>query len=167
MNDNIREAHIKDAKNVIDYIKKMSDETDFLMSGSDERLLDVKKEEEFLQNIQHLKLEKMFLYEIDKKIVGICSIKGLNKKRVKHRVDLGITVLKDYWSNGIGTQLLEHAINYCRLNSIEKIELTVRTDNERALKLYKKEGFEVEGEIKKFFFINGVYYNCYIMGLFV
>ena len=96
MSNNIREAHIEDAKNVIDYIKKMSDETDFLMSGSDERLLDVKKEEEFLQNIQHLRLEKMFLYEIDKKIVGICSIKGLNKKRVKHRVDLGITVLKDY-----------------------------------------------------------------------
>ncbi|PCG19197.1 GNAT family N-acetyltransferase [Brachyspira sp. G79] len=165
--NNIREAHIEDAQDIIEYIKKVSDETDFLISGSEERQLDVKREEEFLQSIQHLTLEKMFLYEISGKIVGICNLKGINKVRIRHRVDLGITVLKDYWSRGIASELINHAVDYCRLNYIKKIELTVRTDNERALKLYKKAGFDIEGEIKSFFCINGIYYNCYIMGLFV
>lgn len=165
MNYLIREANIEDAENVIEYIKIVSDETDFLISDSSERNFTVKKEKEFLQNIQNSILEKMFLCEIENKIVGICSIEGVNKIRIKHRVDLAITVLKNYWGNKIGEKLIDYAIEYCKSNSIKKIELTVRIDNERALKLYKKFGFEIEGEIKKFIYFGGNYYNCYFMGL--
>ena len=169
MNYIIREAGIEDAENVIEYIKIVSDETDFLISDSSERNFTVRKEKEFLQNIQSSILEKMFLCEIknkfENKIVGICSIEGINKIRIKHRVDLAITVLKNYWGNKIGEKLIDYAIEYCKSNSIKKIELTVRIDNERALKLYKKFGFEIEGEIKNFIYLNGNYYNCYCMGL--
>ncbi len=165
MNYLIREANIEDAENVIEYIKIVSDETDFLISDSSERNFTVKKEKEFLQNMQNSILEKMFLCEIENKIVGICSIEGVNKIRIKHRVDLAITVLKNYWGNKIGEKLIDYAIEYCKSNSIKKIELTVRIDNERALKLYKKFGFEIEGEIKKFIYFGGNYYNCYFMGL--
>lgn len=165
MNYLIREANIEDAENVIEYIKIVSDETDFLISDSSERNFTVKREKEFLQNMQNSILEKMFLCEIENKIVGICSIEGVNKIRIKHRVDLAITVLKNYWGNKIGEKLIDYAIEYCKSNSIKKIELTVRIDNERALKLYKKFGFEIEGEIKKFIYFGGNYYNCYFMGL--
>lgn len=165
MNYIIREADIEDAENVIEYIKIVSDETDFLISDSSERNFTVKKEKEFLQNIQSSILEKIFLFEIENKIVGMCSIEGINKIRIKHRVDLAITVLKNYWGNKIGEKLIDYAIQYCKSNCIKKIELTVRIDNERALKLYKKFGFEIEGEIKNFIYLNGNYYNCYYMGL--
>lgn len=165
MNYLIREANIEDAKNVIEYIKIVSDETDFLISDSSERNFTVRKEKEFLQNIQSSILEKIFLFEIENKIVGMCSIEGINKIRIKHRVDLAITVLKNYWGNKIGEKLIDYAIEYCKSNCIKKIELTVRIDNERALKLYKKFGFEIEGEIKNFIYLNGNYYNCYYMGL--
>ncbi|TXJ46595.1 GNAT family N-acetyltransferase [Brachyspira aalborgi] len=165
MNYIIREANIEDAENVIEYIKIVSDETDFLISDSSERNFTVRKEKEFLQNVQSSILEKIFLFEIENKIVGMCSIEGINKIRIKHRVDLAITVLKNYWGNKIGEKLIDYAIEYCKSNSIKKIELTVRVDNERALKLYKKFGFEIEGEIKNFIYLNGNYYNCYYMGL--
>ena len=169
MNYLIREANIEDAENVIEYIKIVSDETNFLISDSSERNFTVRKEKEFLQNMQSSILEKMFLCEIknktENKIVGICSIEGINKIRIKHRVDLSITVLKNYWGNKIGEKLIGYTIDYCKSNSIKKIELTVRIDNERAIKLYKKFGFEIEGEIKKFIYFGGNYYNCYFMGL--
>ena len=165
MNYIIREADIEDAENVIEYIKIVSDETDFLISDSSEIKFTVKKEKEFLQNIQSSILEKIFLFEIENKIVGMCSIEGINKIRIKHRVDMAITVLKNYWGNKIGEKLIDYAIDYCKSNSIKKIELTVRIDNKRALKLYKKFGFEIEGEIKNFIYLNGNYYNCYYMGL--
>lgn len=165
MNYIIREADIEDAENVIEYIKIVSDETDFLISDSSERNFTVRKEKEFLQNIQSSILEKIFLFEIENKIVGMCSIEGINKIRIKHRVDMAITVLKNYWGNKIGEKLIDYAIEYCKSNCIKKIELTVRIDNERALKLYKKFGFEIEGEIKNFIYLNGNYYNCYYMGL--
>ena len=164
---NIREAHIEDAEIVVEYIKKVSDETNFLMSGADERELDIKKEEEFLQSIQKSTTTKMFLYEINKKIAGICNLKGVDKIRVRHRVNLGISVLKEYWGMGIAKELISNAVNYCKNNSIKKIELTVRTDNERALKLYKNMGFVIEGELKDFFCIDGIYYDCYMMALFI
>ena len=163
----IREAHIEDAENVVNYIVKVSDETNFMMSDSNERELDVKKEEEFLQSIQKSITIKMFLCEIDGEIIGICNLKGVDRKRVKHRVNLGISVLKKYWGNGIAKRLINYAVAYAKENSIKKIELTVRTDNERALKLYKSLGFFIEGEIKSFFCIDDVYYNCYLMGLFI
>lgn len=165
MNYLIREANIEDAENVIEYIKIVSDETDFLISDSSERNFTVRKEKEFLQNMQNSILEKMFLCEIENKIIGICSIEGVNKIRIKHRADLAITVLKNYWGNKIGEKLIDYAIDYCKSNFIKKIELTVRIDNERALKLYKKFGFEIEGEIKNFIYLDGNYYNCYFMGL--
>lgn len=165
MNYIIREADIEDAENVIEYIKIVSDETNFLISDSSERNFTVRKEKEFLQNIQSSILEKIFLFEIENKIVGMCSIEGINKIRIKHRVDMAITVLKNYWGNKIGEKLIDYAIEYCKSNCIKKIELTVRIDNERALKLYKKFGFEIEGEIKNFIYLNGNYYNCYYMGL--
>ena len=161
----IREAHIEDAEDILNFIKEVSDETDFLISDSSERDFKIKKEREFLQNMQSSILEKMFLYKIENKIVGTCSVNGINKKRIKHKVGLGITVLKKYWGEGIGGKLINHAIEYCKLNSIKKIELEVRIDNERAIKLYKKFGFEIEGEIKKSVYLNGNYYNCYFMGL--
>lgn len=161
----IREAHIEDAEDILNFIKEVSDETDFLISDSSERDFNIKKEREFLQNMQSSILEKMFLYKIENEIVGTCSVNGINKKRIKHKVGLGITVLKKYWGEGIGGKLINHAIEYCKLNSIKKIELEVRIDNKRAIKLYKKFGFEIEGEIKKSVYLNGNYYNCYFMGL--
>ncbi len=49
MNYIIREANIEDAENVIEYIKIVSDETDFLISDSSERNFTVRKEKEFFQ----------------------------------------------------------------------------------------------------------------------
>ncbi|WP_295160996.1 GNAT family protein [uncultured Brachyspira sp.] len=164
---NIREAHIEDAEYVLKYIKKVSDETDFMMSDSSERELNIEKEEEFLQNIQKSIITKMFLYEKDKEIIGICNLRGIDRKRVRHRVNLGISVLKKYWGKGTAVKLIDYAVDYCRNNCIKKIELTVRTDNERALRLYKSSGFFIEGKINDFFCIDNVYYDCYIMGLFV
>ena len=45
-----------------------------------------------------------------------------------------------------------------------KVNLDVRIDNEKAIHLYEKFGFEKEGTIKKCLFIDGVYYDNYIMG---
>lgn len=39
-----------------------------------------------------------------------------------------------------------------------------KTTDDRAINLYKKFGFEVEGLIRRSFFVNGTYYNAYHMG---
>lgn len=44
--------------------------------------------------------------------------------------------------------------------NLYKLYLVVDTENKKAIHVYKKLGFEVEGELKHEFFSNGEYRNC-------
>ena len=65
---------------------------------------------------------------------------------------------------GVGSALLatvtDLADNWLNL---KRIEISAYVDNERAINLYKKFGFEIEGESKAFAFRNGKYVNVYHM----
>ena len=67
---------------------------------------------------------------------------------MKHKAELGITIHDDYQNMGIGTALLKHIINVARRKKLKKIHLNVNTENDRAIRLYKKAGFTTEGKSK-------------------
>jgi len=93
---------------------------------------------------------------------------GGNRPRTKHMGDLGMTVLKSHWGQGIGSALLEFLIDWSKNNPIiRKINLQVKVDNENAIKLYKKFDFKNEGRIERFFLIDGTFYDVYSMGLLI
>jgi putative acetyltransferase len=99
-----------------------------------------------------------------KKVVGIVGLNVSSNPRTKHTASLGIMVHKAYQGIGIGkklmTEILDLADNWLMLI---RIELGVFTDNEKAIKVYKNFGFEIEG-IKKYAAIkNGKYADDYIM----
>lgn len=165
-NIEIRKAAISDAKEIIEFTKKVSDETDFLSCGSDERNITLEQEVDFIEKM-YSTADTMFICFVNAKIAGSCGLHGNTRKRIKHRITLGISVLKEYWGSGIGSRLMEEAINFSKNNGFKKIELEVRIDNSRAIKLYEKYGFEKEGEIRNYFYLNGKYYNCYLMGLLI
>jgi RimJ/RimL family protein N-acetyltransferase len=48
---------------------------------------------------------------------------------------------------------------------VKKINLRVRTDNERAIVLYERNGFVIEGTIRKEIFLDGEYFDHHWMGL--
>ena len=52
---------------------------------------------------------------------------------------------------GIGSQLLEFIINYCKSNNMKTITLEVNENNISALKLYKKFNFEQIGLRKNYY----------------
>jgi ribosomal protein S18 acetylase RimI-like enzyme len=59
-------------------------------------------------------------------------------------------VLAEYRSQGIGQALLETLLSWAQARGgIEKVCLSVHADNQRAISLYKKLGFEVEGIRKR------------------
>lgn len=49
-------------------------------------------------------------------------------------------------------------------NTITRLELTVMTHNERAVRLYKKMGFKIEGLKEKSLIVDGKYVDEYYMG---
>lgn len=55
----------------------------------------------------------------------------------------GVSIKERYRNQGLGTKLLSHAVDFLQQEGIQKIELTVDPENEQAIHVYKKIGFEI------------------------
>jgi RimJ/RimL family protein N-acetyltransferase len=98
-------------------------------------------------------------------LVSRCE--GTYLKRFSHKVEFGVSVLKDFWGYGIGKNLLKESIAWADSNDIKKITLNVLETNTKAIELYKRLGFEIEGILKNDRILaNGEYYNTIVMGRF-
>ena len=87
---------------------------------------------------------------------GLFSV-GLAVRR-RHVVGLGISVGKAHQGRGVGRALMQALVDYAdRWAGILRIELVVWADNERAIALYRKFGFELEGRMRGHALRNGRY----------
>ena len=76
------------------------------------------------------------------KLVGEFGVAQLRPHiKYRHRAGMGISVLKDYWGCGLGSYLMQLAVDQTRANGFEQLELGVFSDNTRAIHLYEKVGF--------------------------
>lgn len=67
----------------------------------------------------------------------------------------------------MGKNLLKESIRWADENDIKKITLNVLETNEKAITLYKNNGFEVEGVLKSDKLLSdGRYYDTVVMGRF-
>ena len=62
-----------------------------------------------------------------------------------------IAIKREYQSKGYGTKLFEDLIERAHKFEVNALTLEVEVDNEKALKLYKKFGFQEEGRRKNFY----------------
>lgn len=74
-----------------------------------------------------------------------------------------IGVLKRYTGRGLGTKLFERLDKWALTHKILRLELTVITQNKRAINLYKKSGFMIEGARKNSLLIEGNPFDEYCM----
>jgi len=78
--------------------------------------------------------------------VGSAGVSAVRSRRkVAHRARFGISILKEYWGMGIGRVLMEASIDCARKAGFTQLELEVVADNERAVSLYRRAGFEEYG----------------------
>ena len=105
--------------------------------------------------------------ENGQRIVASASLKFCPQEALRHKAELGITVHDDYQNMGIGTALLNHLIGVAWMRKLSKVWLHVSTNNDRAIHVYKKAGFSIEGKLCKESCINGEYRDEYSMALFL
>ena len=88
------------------------------------------------------------------KIIGTAS---LNRKpnRMRHRGEFGISLKKAWWGCGAASALAEAILAFARENGFEQLNLEVRGDNARAIRLYEKLGFRKLCTFPAFFKIGG------------
>jgi ribosomal protein S18 acetylase RimI-like enzyme len=91
------------------------------------------------------------------RIVDSASLKYNSQEVFKHKAELGISVHDDYQNLGIGTALLNHLLAIAKMKKLKKVWLIVNTENDRAVHLYEKAGFEIERTLCKEMYFNGRY----------
>lgn len=164
----LRSPNKEDAQAMIDYLNIIGGESDFITFGKNEFSMSVEAEQDYIERVNSMNNSKNVLIIIENEIVGIASITSVQKERMKHNGTLGISLRKKYWGIGLGSEIMAYLIDWAKSNKItKKINLLVREDNIRGVKLYEKFGFEKEGLLKKDMYVNGVYYNTIVMGLYI
>lgn len=101
---------------------------------------------------------------VDSELVGSLGLGVIERPRRRHVADIGIAVRDDWQGKGIGTALLGAAIDLAdNWLNVERIELTVYTDNLAAIALYQRFGFTIEGTHRRYAFREGDYVDAHTM----
>ncbi|MDO4451568.1 MAG: GNAT family protein [Lachnospiraceae bacterium] len=167
-NVTFREPVIEDAKEIVDFYNYVGGETSFLSFEKDEYPLDVEAQKESIKETNESPINTMLLAIVDGKIVGIGTISSSHKIKSRHSGELGIVVVQEYQGKGIGSSIIQQLIDWAKGNGVTtRIQLDTRTDNELAVKLYQKFGFEIEGCLKNSTLLDGKYYDLYVMGMMI
>jgi ribosomal protein S18 acetylase RimI-like enzyme len=82
---------------------------------------------------------------------------------LRHIGHFGMMILGEASGQGLGRRLLEIVHAHADQNGISRIEVTVRTDNVRALSLYRHMGYQIEGTRRAAAAIDGKWVNEYFI----
>ncbi|KXY34509.1 GNAT family acetyltransferase [Bacillus cereus] len=163
----VRSAAETDAEQLSEIRVQIDGETENMDREAGEGFIDkigfqkiVKTDSEEMKNL-------FLVVEVHNRIVGFSRCEGSNLKRLSHKVEFGVCILREFWGYGMGKSLLQQSIQWADENEVKKISLQVLETNEKAIQLYKKLGLEVEGILKNDKKLSdGKYYNTVVMGRF-
>lgn len=142
----VRNAVASDARALRETTQRTHAQTDYLLSYPDEQSIDDEQEARSLAETERSGNEVELVAILDGRIVGSAGVAAAGSRRkVAHRARFGISVLKEQWGMGIGRVLTEACIDCARRAGYAQLELDVVADNERAMSLYRRAGFEEYG----------------------
>ena len=85
--------------------------------------------------------------------------------RQSHCGDVFLFVHDEYWGRGIGTALIGEIADISdNWLGLVRLQLDVNVDNDRAVHLYERAGFEKEGQLRADMLREGELIDCYVMG---
>ncbi|HWQ06293.1 MAG TPA: GNAT family N-acetyltransferase [Feifaniaceae bacterium] len=163
----LRDPTLDDAQELLDFLKTVGSETDFLLC--DENGIDgltLEGEQEWITATLSAPNTKMFVGTIEGEIMLVCDIRAAARKRVAHVGGVAISLKRGYWRLGIGSIAMQAMIDFAKgTGKLRMLSLEVREGNERAISLYKRFGFAEIGRHKGRINVRGTYYDEILMDL--
>jgi len=146
----VREGAECDSAAVYRYKNRVFNETEWLLQAWEDFETDPEREAFFLRRFQASPNSIMLVAFDGADVIGTITLLGGPYRRTQHVASLGLGVIQSWWSNGVGTRLLELGLEWARQNPLlSKVNLQVYHTNERAITLYERYGFQREGCLKR------------------
>jgi RimJ/RimL family protein N-acetyltransferase len=167
----IREARREDAAQLVEFVTRLSQEKGiYILIQEGEFTMTVEEEADLLESFAATDNMAYFVAEAITKdggqIVGGLNIRGGKRRSTRHSGMLGISIGAGWRNQGIGSRMMEAAIQWARASGvITRLELMVFAENQPAIHLYEKYGFQVEGQLRKAIYREGAYHDDLVMGL--
>ena len=102
---------------------------------------------------------------VGERVVGMFGLHTFpNRPRRHHAGAVGMSVHDDWQGKGVGSALMRAGLDLAdNWLGLTRLELEVYTDNEPAIRLYERFGFEREGTLRRYAFRDGRYVDAYVM----
>lgn len=152
-----------DAAELLALQHRLDEESSFMLLEPDERQTNIQQVEEMIGSFASAETSILIGAEADGKLAGYLSVRGGSVRRNRHSAYIVIGILEQYQGMGIGSGLFKEMENWAKETGIVRLELTVMVHNQRALALYSKNGFEIEGTKRKSLKVNGEWVDEYYM----
>lgn len=142
----VRTGEIDDAQQVLDIQRETILENDYLISVPEEFDKTIVEQKKWMQELIENERKTIIVAEINNNVVGWIVFQTPTRIRLSHTGSFGMMVNRGYREIGIGKMLVKELLNWAEDNPlIEKVSLGVFSTNQRAIRLYKRFGFEEEG----------------------
>ena len=99
------------------------------------------------------------------RVVGWCDVVPKPRPIYVHVGVLGMGLLPEFRGQGLGGRLIRQTLAAAQAFGLTRVELSVRENNEGAVALYKRVGFEIEGLERNATRVDGAYENADLMAI--
>lgn len=142
----LRNAEVSDGEALIRYLRKTTEETPFLLRDPEEVSFTPEQEAAFIQRCLDDDRGLMLVATVDEELAGSCSMMCAGPfRRSRHRCEVAIALYRKFCGAGIGEMMMRAVLEAAGNAGYEQAELEVMAENDRAMALYRKLGFEPFG----------------------
>lgn len=161
----LREGQAKDAKPLLDFYKRVGEETAYLPFGGEGIGASQERVQRQLKQVEYSENNRVLLALLDGQIIGVCTVTADDQRRTCHVGELGIAVLRQYWGTGLSRILMDDMVDWATDSPVLRLlKVEVDTKNVRAIRLYQQFGFESRGTLPQAFLSDdGSYHDTQLM----
>ncbi|MEZ9245125.1 N-acetyltransferase family protein [Vibrio lentus] len=154
----IREVTVEDAQGIIDVLNPIIIEARYTIL---DQTFTVDEEKAFIESFPERGVFSVAVNEATSQLLGFQNVEpfATYTKAFEHVGIIGTYVDANSRGQGVAKPLFDYTFKAAKAKGYEKLFAYVRADNERALSVYLKQGFEIVGTAKKHGKIGDQYFD--------
>ncbi|NUC73542.1 GNAT family N-acetyltransferase [Haloterrigena sp. SYSU A558-1] len=137
----IRAARQEDLSGIVGAMRQVVEEMTYIEA---ETVADELDHENVLLRRNEYESRLFFVATVDNEVVGWAHLHLPNLEKLSHTAELTVGVLEEYRGLGVGSQLLDRALEWARSQGHEKVYQSVPSSNEAAIEFFEDRGWIVE-----------------------